>query len=91
VHFLFAVSQLDTPAFVGSAAVSPTGAYMAFGDSDGVIHILTAADEGMPFNGYEGQPVEWADSPEPLPDIDWTDNTYVSPEICASAISLTRS
>jgi hypothetical protein len=75
VHVLSAVSQLDTPAFVGSAAVSPTGAYMAFGDSDGVIHILTAADEGMPFNGYEGQPVEWADPPEPLPEIDWTDST----------------
>ncbi|KAH9999109.1 PAB-dependent poly-A-specific ribonuclease subunit PAN2 [Russula vinacea] len=67
--------QLDTPAFISSAAVSPTGAYMAFGDSDGVIHIMTAANEDMPFNGYEGQPVEWADSPEPLPEIDWTDST----------------
>jgi hypothetical protein len=48
---------------------------MAFGDSDGVIHIMTAANEDTPFNGYEGQPVEWADSPEPLPEIDWTDST----------------
>jgi hypothetical protein len=48
---------------------------MAFGDSDGVIHIMTAADEGMPFNGCEGQPVEWADNPETLPEIEWTDNT----------------
>lgn len=75
MQFLSAVPQLDTPAFVGSAAVSPTGAYMAFGDSDGLIHILTAANEDMPFNGYEGQPVQWADSPEPLPEIDWTDST----------------
>ncbi|KAI0261046.1 ubiquitin carboxyl-terminal hydrolase-domain-containing protein [Gloeopeniophorella convolvens] len=67
--------QLDTPAFISSAAVSPTGAYMAFGDAEGVIHIMTAAEEDMPFNGYEGQPVEWADPPEQLPDIDWNDRT----------------
>ncbi|KAI0293442.1 PAB-dependent poly-A-specific ribonuclease subunit PAN2 [Russula brevipes] len=67
--------QLDTPAFINSAAVSPTGAYMAFGDSDGVIHVMTASDEGMPFNGCEGQPVEWADSPEPLQELEWTDST----------------
>ena len=50
---------------------------MAFGDADGVIHLMTAADdEGVhPFNGFEGQPVEWADTPEPLPDIQWTDST----------------
>ncbi|KAI0035067.1 ubiquitin carboxyl-terminal hydrolase-domain-containing protein [Vararia minispora EC-137] len=67
--------QLDTPAFISSAAVSPTGAFMAFGDADGVVHLLTAADETVPFNGFEGQPVEWADAPEPLPDINWTDST----------------
>ncbi|KAF8274229.1 PAB-dependent poly-A-specific ribonuclease subunit PAN2 [Lactarius quietus] len=67
--------QLDTPAFISSAAVSLTGAYMAFGDADGIIHIMTAANEDMPFNGYEGQPVEWADSPDPLPEIEWTDGT----------------
>ncbi|KAI0303542.1 PAB-dependent poly-A-specific ribonuclease subunit PAN2 [Multifurca ochricompacta] len=67
--------QLDIPSFVSSTAVSPTGAYMAFGDSDGLIHILTAADETMPFNGYEGQPFEWAASPEPLLEVEWTDST----------------
>lgn len=67
--------QLDMHAFISSAAVSLTGAYMAFGDSDGVIHIMTAANEDMPFNGYEGQPVEWIDSPDPLPEIEWTDKT----------------
>ena len=67
--------QLDTPAFISSAAISPTGAYMAFGDSEGVIHIMTATDESMPFNGYEGQPGEWADPPEPLPEIEWSDAT----------------
>ncbi|ETW85417.1 hypothetical protein HETIRDRAFT_432176 [Heterobasidion irregulare TC 32-1] len=69
--------QLDTQVPISSVAVSPTGAYMAFGDADGVIHLMTAADdEGVhPFNGFEGQPVEWADTPEPLPDIQWTDST----------------
>jgi hypothetical protein len=67
--------QLDTAAFISSTAISPTGAYMAFGDSEGVIHIMTATDESMPFNGYEGQPVEWADPPEPLPEIEWSDAT----------------
>lgn len=41
--------------------------------------MLTAAEEGMPLplNGFEGQPVEWADPPEPLADIDWTETTRV--------------
>ncbi|KAA1471282.1 PAB-dependent poly-A-specific ribonuclease subunit PAN2 [Dentipellis sp. KUC8613] len=71
--------QLDTTS-INSAAVSPTGAYLAFGDSDGLVHLLTAADEeGMlPFNGFEGQPVEWANTPEPLPEIEWTDRTPLS-------------
>jgi len=71
------VFQLDTT-FISATAISPTGAYMAFGDSEGVIHIMTATNEGMPFNGYEGQPVEWADTPEPLPEIQWTDSTYAA-------------
>ena len=51
---------------------------MAFGDADGVIQMLTAADEDaiLPLNGFEGTPVEWADTPEPYPDIEWTDSTY---------------
>ncbi|PCH38436.1 hypothetical protein WOLCODRAFT_97122 [Wolfiporia cocos MD-104 SS10] len=69
--------QLDAPSYVTSTAVSPTGAYMAFGDSDGTIHLLTAAEEGivLPLNGFEGKLIEWADTPEPLPDIEWTDTT----------------
>ena len=71
--------QLDAPSFISSVAVSPTAAYMAFGDSDGAIHLLSAADEEamLPFNGFEGKPIDWADSPEPLPEITWTDGTYV--------------
>jgi PAB-dependent poly(A)-specific ribonuclease subunit 2 len=54
---------------------------MAFGDADGVISLLTAADEDaiLPLNGFEGQPVEWADPPDPLPEIEWTDSTSVLP------------
>lgn len=50
---------------------------MAFGDSDGTIHLLTAAEEdaSLPLNGFEGKPIEWADTPEPLPEIEWTDST----------------
>lgn len=69
--------QLDVTSYLTSAAVSPTGAYMAFGDAEGTIHLLTAADEegSLPFNGFDGQPIEWADTPEPLVDIEWTDST----------------
>ena len=50
---------------------------MAFGDAEGSVHLLTAADEeaNLPLNGFEGQPVEWAEPPEPLPDTAWTDTT----------------
>ncbi|KZT11602.1 cysteine proteinase [Laetiporus sulphureus 93-53] len=69
--------QLEAPTYITSFAVSPTGTYMAFGDSDGAIHLMTAAEEGadLPFNGFEGKPIEWPDTPEPLPEIEWTDST----------------
>lgn len=62
--------------YATSSAISPTGAYIAIGDAEGVIHMLSnVEDEFIPFNGYDGQPVEWADPPQPLPAIDWTDET----------------
>ncbi|KAG6814297.1 hypothetical protein H0H92_013422 [Tricholoma furcatifolium] len=56
---------------------SATGAYMAFGDAEGVIHLLSQAEDesDVPFNGFDGQPVEWADTPEALPEIEWTEAT----------------
>lgn len=53
---------------------------MAFGDADGAISLLTAADEGaiLPLNGFEGQPVEWANPPDPPPELEWTDSTLVA-------------
>ncbi|EJF62633.1 hypothetical protein DICSQDRAFT_154466 [Dichomitus squalens LYAD-421 SS1] len=69
--------QLDTPSYITSVAVSPTAVYMAFGDSDGAIHLLSAAEEEamVPFNGFDGKAIDWPDSPEPLPEIQWTDRT----------------
>ncbi|OSC96358.1 hypothetical protein PYCCODRAFT_1481973 [Trametes coccinea BRFM310] len=69
--------QLDAPSYVSSVAISPTAAYMAFGDSDGAIHLLSAAEEEamLPFNGFDGKPIDWPDTTEPLPEIEWTDST----------------
>ncbi|KAI9568994.1 PAB-dependent poly-A-specific ribonuclease subunit PAN2 [Boletus coccyginus] len=69
--------HLDTPSYITSTAVSFNGAYLAFGDAVGTIHLLTAADESSEpfFNGFQGQPVEWADPPEVLPEINWFDST----------------
>ncbi|KAI0792843.1 ubiquitin carboxyl-terminal hydrolase-domain-containing protein [Abortiporus biennis] len=69
--------QLAPTSYITTTAVSPTGTYLAFGDADGVIQLLSAGEEGteLPLNGFEGQPVEWADPPEALPDITWTDST----------------
>ncbi|KAG6854602.1 hypothetical protein C0991_004204 [Blastosporella zonata] len=69
--------QLDLTSYVTSCSVSATAAYMAFGDADGVIHLLSQAEDlvGVPFNGFDGQAVEWADTPSALPEVDWTDIT----------------
>jgi len=71
---------------VTSVAVSPTGAYIACGDAEGMIHMRSQAEEGnsLPLNGFEGQLVEWADTAEPLPDIEWNDSTCV-PLACSFA------
>ncbi|KAF8201644.1 ubiquitin carboxyl-terminal hydrolase-domain-containing protein [Pholiota molesta] len=67
--------QLDVPTYVTSSAISPNAAYMAFGDAEGTIHLLSQAEEDAPFNGFEGQPVPWADAASPLPEIEWTKST----------------
>ena len=69
--------KLDVNSYISSVAVSATGVYVAFGDADGNIQLMTAGDEEgeLPFNGFEGQPVEWPDVPEPIPDMEWTDST----------------
>ena len=85
------LGQLDTTSYITSTAVSSNGSYLAFGDAIGTIHLLTAADDSSEpfFNGFQGQPVEWADVPEPLPEINWTDATYVRP--CSSSFHFSTS
>ena len=79
MSFLEPTFKLETTSYITSTAVSSNGSYLAFGDALGTIHLLTAADESSEpfFNGFHGQPVEWADVPEPLPEINWSDSTYV--------------
>ncbi|OJA15705.1 hypothetical protein AZE42_08691 [Rhizopogon vesiculosus] len=69
--------QLETASYISATAVSSNGSFLAFGDALGAIHLMTAIAEDVEplFNGFEGQPVEWADPPDPLPDITWTDST----------------
>ena len=64
--------------YLTSLSVSPTGTYIASGDAEGVIHLLSQApeDTSLPLNGFDGQPIPWADHSEPMPDIEWTDSTY---------------
>ncbi|KAF9483877.1 hypothetical protein BDN70DRAFT_873274 [Pholiota conissans] len=67
--------QLDISTYITACAISPNAAYMAFGDAEGMIHLLSQADDDTPFNGFEGQPVPWADTPSPLAEIEWTKST----------------
>lgn len=48
---------------------------MAFGDAEGTVHMMSQAVGDMPLNGFEGQLVPWADTPSPLPNIDWAEST----------------
>jgi PAB-dependent poly(A)-specific ribonuclease subunit 2 len=85
--------QLDLDQFVTSMAISPRGDYLAIGDSIGQVQLLTSHDlsaesdfigsDGMlalpPLNGYEhGTAVEWPDLPLPLPNIKWSNRTWVA-------------
>jgi hypothetical protein len=53
------IPQLDTSSYLTCSAISATGAYLAFGNSEGTIHLMSQAEENTPFNGFEGQPVPW--------------------------------
>ncbi|EIN08045.1 hypothetical protein PUNSTDRAFT_70027 [Punctularia strigosozonata HHB-11173 SS5] len=66
--------QLETASYISSSAVSPTGAYLGFGDGHGYVHLLTNVHEvdeehPVPLNGFEGKTVEWAPPPEPAPEL----------------------
>ena len=70
---------MPSASYITSVAVSPTGSYVAFGDADGMINLLTAAEDDVdtPFNGFEGHPVEWADPPDEVPVNEWSEITCV--------------
>ena len=42
--------------------------------------MLSQAEDAssVPLNGFDGHPIEMANSPSPLPEIEWDDNTYVA-------------
>lgn len=82
--------QIDVASYLSAVAISPDGSYVTFGDADGMIHTLTSTidEERVPFNGFEGKSIEWADTPEPLPSIDWDDRTYVE---CTAPLHLRES
>lgn len=78
-HISTCIQIDDLTSFITAVAISPTGAYIACGDADGIIHMKSQieGDEIVPLNGFEGRQVEWANPPEPLPELEWTDSTYV--------------
>lgn len=46
------------------------------GDADGIVHLVSdVPNDELPFNGFEGQAVEWPDPEEPLEELEWTDST----------------
>ncbi|KAF9053213.1 ubiquitin carboxyl-terminal hydrolase-domain-containing protein [Panaeolus papilionaceus] len=67
--------QLDVASYLTSFAVSSDGGYMACGNAEGSVHLLSSVDDETPFNGFAGQALPWADRPAPLPEIEWTTET----------------
>ena len=67
------VFQVDTPSFLTSVAIAPTGEGMAFGDAEGYVH-LWSSQEDAKFCRFEGE-VELPDAVEPPPAIDWQEDT----------------
>mgnify|MGYP001590630176 FL=1 len=68
------VFQVDPQGqYLTSLAIAPTGEGLAFGDSEGYVH-LWAASEDAKFARFEGE-VEMPDAADPLERINWTDAT----------------
>ncbi|GJJ12243.1 hypothetical protein Clacol_006484 [Clathrus columnatus] len=68
-------NQVETAAFLTATAISYTGDYLAFGAADGSLRLLSTSNGDIPFNGFEGQAIPWADALDPFPDISWNDET----------------
>lgn len=69
-------NQVDTPSYLTSMAIAPTGEGLAFGDAEGYVH-LWAAQEDAKFCRYEAE-IELPDVVEPPEQIEWRDDTYVA-------------
>ncbi|EKJ70854.1 hypothetical protein FPSE_09006 [Fusarium pseudograminearum CS3096] len=67
------VRQANTLALIGMFEIAPSGEAMALTDSDNNIH-LWGSPSKLCFVEYP-QPVEFATPQEPLPNIEWTDET----------------
>ena len=75
-----AYHQIDTSSYVTSMAVSTAGNHLAFGDSDGSIHIWTDLELGQPenFNAFDGIELDWPSEDLYKPKIDWNEKTPLS-------------
>jgi PAB-dependent poly(A)-specific ribonuclease subunit 2 len=67
------MAQVDTPSFLTSMAIAPTGEGLAFGDADGYVH-LWSAQEDAKFARFEGE-VELPDTVDAPERIDWRNDT----------------
>lgn len=72
-HSRTTLSQVDTPSYLNSMAITPTGEGLAFGDADGYVH-LWSAQEDSKFCRFEGE-VELPDTVEPPERINWREDT----------------
>ena len=67
------VAQVETQSYVTSMAVAPTGDGLALSDADGLVHLFSTG-HGADFCRYEGE-LEMPDPIEPLPLVDWREDT----------------
>ncbi|SCV74095.1 BQ2448_6527 [Microbotryum intermedium] len=68
------VFQIDTPAYLSSMAVSPTGQGLALTDVEGYVHLWSAQNDSK-FLRFEAEPIELPDVVDPPERIHWNEQT----------------
>ncbi|SCZ99141.1 BZ3500_MvSof-1268-A1-R1_Chr3-1g05835 [Microbotryum saponariae] len=68
------VFQIDTPAYLSSMAVSPTGQGLALTDTEGYVHLWSAQNDSK-FLRFETEQIELPDVVDPPERIHWNDQT----------------